>query len=543
MLAIAARRVVWACLSCATLACTQHSAKGESECLRLQSLRLTNARVVSAVYTAAGHDISPPTILLGIPWFKVPAACRVRLRIAPSVDSDIESEVWMPATEWNGRLWSSGNGGLAGSIDALSMRLGLMRGYATSATDAGHRAKDDDGRWALGHPERVADYGYRAIHETAVQAKALIISFYGRGPEFSYFASGSNGGREALLEAQRYPDDYDGIESDAPALDGTNNIVVGSWLAQQLTKTGGSWFPAAKLPAIAAASLAACDAVDGLKDGLIDDPRRCQPRPDALVCKAAETDSCLTQQQIRSLKAIYEGPGGIDAAGYGYYGYEPGSELNWGDWILGPRPGKSLLAMLSEQFHRYLIYGDPNWTLARFDIAADGPQADRLLGPVYDARDPDLSRFAERGGKLILMHGWGDMALPPRLTLEYYRRVQARMGAETAANFVALYMVPGMAHGFGGNGPNAFGQMIAPPAAASPETNIGKALEAWVEKARPPGAVIAGKYDNDLKALFVADSMVASRTRPLCPFPLVARWRGTGSIDDARNFDCVAPPP
>jgi hypothetical protein len=522
--------------------CSGKTSKEADACSKLKDLRLDHTEIASAEYSAAGHQVSLMTTPIGIPWFNVPASCRVKLIIKPTADSHIESEVWMPATAWNGRLWSAGNGGLAGSVDELSMSVALMRGYATSSTDTGHHAGDQDGSWGLGHPEKLIDFGHRAIHETAVQAKALISALYGKPPAFSYFAAGSNGGREALAEAQRYPEDYDGIESDAPAFDGSNNVIVGSWTMQQLSKTTGSWLPRAKLPAIAAAAMAQCDAIDGLKDGLIDDPRRCHPQPEALLCKGEETDSCLTPPQIAAVKALYGGPGGQDPDHYGFYGYEPGSELGWGDWSLGSGPGKSVLYNFSDQFHRYLVYDDATWTLDRFDIAKDAIETDRKMGAFYDARDPDLSRFAARGGKLILIHGWGDMALQPRLTIDYYERVRTQMGAEAAANVVVLYMVPGMAHGFGGSGPNAFGQVMAPPADASPSTNIGSTLIAWVEKQQRPGPVIAAKYDNDIKALIVPQEMTASRTRPLCLYPQVARWNGKGSVDEAKNFACAPPP-
>ena len=213
-------------------------------------------------------------------------------------------------------------------------------------------------------------------------------------------------------------------------------------------------------------------------------------------------------------------------------------------WILliASGPGKSILYNFSDQFHRYLVYDDATWTLDRFDIAKDAIETDRKMGAFYDARDPDLSRFAARGGKLMLFHGWSDMALQPRLTIDYYERVRTRMGAEAAANVIVLYMVPGMAHGFGGPGPNAFGQVMAPPANASASTNVGSALIAWVEKGERPGPVIAAKYDNDIKALIVPLELTASRTRPICLYPQVARWNGKGSVDEAKNFTCVPPP-
>jgi len=522
--------------------CSNPSKEAEA-CSKLKDLKLEHSRIVAADYSSEGHQISLQTAIIGIPWFIVPESCRVKLVIVPTPDSHIETEVWLPATNWNGRLWSAGNGGLAGSIDELSMTLALSHGFATSGTDTGHSASDRDGRWALRHGEKLIDFGYRAIHETAVQAKALIQAFYGRPARFSYFASGSNGGREALAEAQRYPEDYEGIEAGAPAFDGSNNVLVGGWLQGQLFKTETSWIPPAKLPAIAAAAMKSCDAIDGLKDGLIDDPRRCLFQPETLLCKAGDADNCLTAPQVGALEALYRGPGGRDLRDFGYYGYEPGGELNWGDWLLGAAPRKSVLYGYAQEFNRYLVYGDPSWTLARFDFAGDRVEIDRRLSPIYDARDPDLSRFAARGGKLVLFHGWADMALQPRLTIDYYQHVQAQMGADAAGKSAILYMVPGMAHVFAGNGPNAFGQISAPPASASPSNNIGSALVAWVEKGIRPGSIVAGKYDNDFAALLEPEGMTPVRTRPLCPYPQVARWNGHGSSGDAKNFNCVAPPP
>jgi Tannase and feruloyl esterase len=522
--------------------CSGTSIQDATRCASLKGLRLEQTQIVAADYHSAGHDLSWRTLLIGIPWIQVPASCRVKLVLTPSTDSHIESEVWMPTTEWNGRLWSVGNGGLAGSVDEISMRLALSRGYATAGTDTGHSGSDKEGVWALNHPEKLIDFGSRAIHVTAVAAKALLKGLHGKLPAFSYFASGSNGGREALNEAQKYPDDYDGIEAGAPAFDGSNNIVSGSFMEQQLVSTKRSWIPKSKLKAIQAASLAACDEVDGLKDGLIDDPRRCKINPDALVCRGADTDACLTPEQVVSLKTLYNGPGGEDPAQFRYYGFEPGGEVNWGEWSLSSGPRKSVLYGYALEFHRYIIKSDPRWALDDFEFSRDNIDADARMGPDYDARDADLSRFAARGGKLVLYHGWSDQALQPRLTIDYYLRVQALAGEAAAANFVVLYMVPGMAHVFAGDGPNAFGQAIAPAVSASKTGNIGSTLIAWVERGEPPGPVVAGKYKNDFRALLAPEGMVAVRTRPLCRFPEVARWSGQGSIDDARNFSCSPPP-
>jgi Tannase and feruloyl esterase len=511
-------------------------------CAALKDFPLQHARVVSASYDAGGSAIPYKSEWLGGFSFDLPASCRVKLMLSPSSDSRIEMEIWMPAkSSWNHKLWSNGNGGLGGSIDELGVITALARGYASSGTDTGHHAMAIDGSWALGHPEKRIDYGYRAIHETAVASKILIRHFYGQSVAHAYFAGGSNGGRAALQEAQRYPDDYDGIEAAAPAQNGANTVVAGAWMEKQLRSTPQSWIPAEKLQAIHAAAMRACDALDGLEDGLIDDPRKCHIDPDQLLCKAADSDNCLTQAQVTSLRAIYAGPGGKDPAGYAYYGYAPGGELYWSGWTLGPTPDASILYMFVNAFQKYLVYDDPKWSLDRFEIGSNSTDAFRRLGTFYEALDTDLSRFAARGGKLILYHGWADRALQPQLSIDYFERVRERMGAAKVATFASLYMVPGMDHVFGGNGPNVFGQMAAPPADSTPASNIGKALEAWVENGIVPGPIIGGEHINDVAAIYRTDPGSPTRTRPLCPYPQVARYRGEGSIDAAAHFSCVAP--
>jgi Tannase and feruloyl esterase len=512
-----------------------------SACHALNTLILEHAHVESARFDAGGAGVPFQSQFFGELKLNLPASCRVKLILTPTSDSHIEAEVWMPATaDWNKRLWSIGNGGLAGSIDELGLVVALSRGYASSSTDTGHQDNALSGQWGLGHPEKRIDYGHRAVHETAVNSKAVIKRFYGQPVGHAYFDGGSNGGRAALQEAQRYPQDYDGIEAGAPAQDGANTIVAGAWMEKQLRQSKESWIPLAKLQAISESVMQACDSLDGLKDGLIDDPRRCHPNTALLLCKDVETDRCLTPPQLASLRALYEGPGGKDPAGYAYYGYAPGGEANWGAWALGPTSDQSILYLFVMEFQKYLVHDDATWTLERFDIKTTPTDTFRQMTPFYQALDTDLSRFAARGGKLIIYHGWADRALQPQLSIDYYSRVQARMGADQTAKFVRLYMVPGMDHVFGGNGPNTFGQYSAPPAQSTAATNIGRALEEWVEKGVSPGPILGEEHINDPKAIYM-DTGAPTRTRPLCPYPQVARYRGAGSIDTAENFACTAP--
>jgi hypothetical protein len=540
---------LWHCVALATMTLTADAAAAQTvsavasdkaRCDAFADFKLDHATVVSATYDAGGKGVDYNGDEFVHPLkLDFPASCRVTVMITPVPGSRIETEIWLPvAKEWNGKLYSTGNGALAGTLDKAFMAVSLSRGYATSGTDTGHHTSIFEGRWALNNTPAQIDYGYRAIHETAVASKAAIHAFYGKPAAYSYFGSASNGGRAGLMEAQRFPEDYDGLQLGTPAFDGTATVFFWAWLEQQFRKPGARILPA-KLRAIAAASLQSCDAIDGLRDGLIDDPRRCHVMPEKLLCHGPETDKCLTAPQVASLKAIYDGPKTIDPDGYPYYGYMPGSELNWQPWLIAD--GESWAMKFVNEFQRYLMTGDPNWTLDRFELNRDAPAAFAAMNVAYQALDVDLSKFAARGGKIILYHGWGDEAISPRYSIDYYERVRAKVGAATAANFFSIYMVPGLAHSFRGRGPNVFGQLMPPMAGASPSDNIGAALEQWVEKGIAPGAIIGQEFVDDLTVNFVRDGKTASRSRLICPYPQIGRYQGKGSVDEAASFKCVLP--
>jgi pimeloyl-ACP methyl ester carboxylesterase len=448
--------------------------------------------------------------------------------------------VWMPQQNWNGRFQGVGGGGLAGVIERLSLALALQRGYASASTDTGHDADPDDGRWALHAPEKITDYGYRAIHEMTVKSKAIVSAYYGKPAAHTYFAGCSNGGRQGLMEAQRYPDDYDGIVAGSPALDGTGTLPAWAWDQQIIRAAPDGVKLKGKSELIEKAVLAACDAIDGIKDGVIDDPRQCHFKPESLQCKNGDADDCLTATQVGVLDKLYAGPGGTIGDSV-YYGLEPGGQSGLNAWqsIYDGWFGKSGQYNYTEQFYRYLIYGNPDWRFQQFDFARDSAEMHSRLGPKVDALDADLGPFVARGGKLIIYHGWSDAVLPSRATIHYYERVRATMGA-AADGAVKLYMVPGLQHCGLGPGPNSFGQLI-PGGTEAPEQNVGAALEAWVEKGRMPERVVASKYDSDIKGIVEPGATHRLRSRPLCPYPQVARWIGSGSTDDAENFRCAAP--
>ena len=499
-------------------------------CESLASMARPGTTITTAE-TVTGGSFKPA---MGGAIGNLPAFCRVAGVLKPSSDSEIKFEVWLPSSGWNGKFYGVGNGGFAGSITYAGLAASLRRGFATAATDTGHEAGGVDAKWALGHHEKVVDFGYRAIHETTETAKAVIAAFYGDPLKKSYFSSCSNGGREALMEAQRYPADYDGIVAGAPANYWTHLLVGAAWGLQAMMSDAASYIPAAKLPAIEAAALAQCDANDGVKDGVIDNPSQCHFDPSVLACKGTESDSCLTEPQLATLKKIYSGP--LDSKGRQVFpGYSPGGAPGgngWGGWITGAGAGKSLQSGFGTNFFKYMVFENPDWDVKTFSVDHDMKVADDKTAQMLNATDANLKKFKDRGGKLIVYHGWSDAAIPPQNAIDYYKSVVAKMGAKQVDAFVRLYMVPGMQHCGGGPGPNSFGQTSEVDGDAQHDVN--RAVEQWVESGVAPKQIIATKYKGASAASGV------ERTRPLCPYPQVAQWNGSGSTDDAANFTCVS---
>ena len=508
-------------------------ADASMDCEGLAHFAIPGVAINVAQAVSAG-SFTPPG---GAPIANLPKFCRVAGVIKPSADSNIQFEVWMPVAEWNGKFQGVGNGGFAGSIGFSSMALAIRHGYATAGTDTGHAGGATDATWALGHPEKVVDFGYRAIHETTGKAKAIIGAFYGQGPRRSYFSSCSNGGRQALMEAQRFPADYDGIIAGAPANFWTHLLTAALWDVQATMQDPASYIPANKMPALESATLAACDARDGVKDGVIDDPPGCRFDPSDLLCKGPESNACLTAPQVAALKKIYSGPQG-SKGGQVFPGYSVGGEAGgggWPAWITGAGPGKALMYAFGTQFFTNMVYNNAAWDWRTFAVDRDMQAADEKLAPVMNATDADLKNFSARGGKLILYHGWSDAAIPPVNAVRYYESVVSKMGAKNTQPFVRLYMVPGMQHCGGGPGPTSFGQAGVPLGDA--QHDIAAALERWVEQGIAPDSIVATKYKTGTDP-----ASGVARTRPLCSYPEVAHWKGSGSTDDAANFECVKPP-
>jgi feruloyl esterase len=431
-------------------------------------------------------------------------------------DSAINFALRLPTTEWNGNLYHEGGGGLVGYIPE-GLR-GLARGYAAVGTDTGHVGSPPvplfDGAWALNNPEAQLDFGHRAVHLVTVSAKAVIAEAYGHGPRYSYFEGWSNGGRQGMMEAQRYPDDYDGIIAGSPVIDITNELIGHNHNQQTLL---ASPVPAAKLPALAAAVLAECDGQDGLVDGLVDLPGGCEFDPTVLTCPAGDAPDCLTAAQVDTVAKVYAGA--MNSAHSRLHpGPLPGGEdgpTGWELWITGPGPfGVPLGFLVQDQTMRFFFFSDPSYEPMTFDFDTDVPAVE-ALAPILDATDPDLSEFRKSGGKLLMWHGLADPSVMPSGTLAYYDALVAEMGDDKLEKFFRLFFAPGMHHCFEGCGPglNTFDALSA--------------MEDWVERGEAP---------EELDASHTGPGI--ARTRPLCAYPKVAVYLGERDINDGENFRC-----
>jgi feruloyl esterase len=477
--------------------------------VKLDGAVVTSAEVVPAGAAMAGVELKAKGL---------PAICRVRVQDKPSADSVTLVEVWLPLAGWDGKLHGIGNGGFAGNIYFDQMAANVMRGDAVSGTDAGHEGITGD--FALEHPERVKDFGWRAVHDTAVISKALVQAFYGKAAGHSYFTACSDGGREALMEAQRFPADYDGILAGAPANNWTALVSSGAEDEHVLHASAASDIPVSRLPAIGAAVRAACDALDGVKDGVLNDPRACRFEPETLLCKDGDASDCLTTPQVASLKEIYAAK--VDASGKQVFpGYLPGAEDaqgGWAGWLLG---NPAATVFFANGYFKNFVYDDPAWQLSSFQFDAAYKAANEKTAAALNATDPDLKPFAARGGKLIVYHGWNDPAIPALSSVDYYSRVRAAMGATSMDAMIRLYMVPGMLHCDGGPGATEIGQDQSLPRGDGGH-DVATALEQWVETGKAPGTIVA-----------TGNGM----TRPICVFPEVAQYMG-GDTKSAASFKC-----
>jgi feruloyl esterase len=490
------------------------NAAGSTSCEELKSLALPDTVITLAESVTAGEFTLPPAATPArgpAPNFKnLPAFCRVAATLAPSKDSDIKIEVWLPASGWNGKFQAVGNGGWSGNIVYASLARALARGYATASTDTGHSG--GSGSFALGHPEKLIDFGYRAVHEMTVKAKAIIAAHYGEGPMLSYWNGCSSGGKQGLKEAQRFPADYDGIVAGAPANYWTNQMVGSLWIAHVAHKDEAGFIPADKYPLIHKAAVEACDMIDGVKDGVLEDPTRCRFDPKVLECHGEDTSACLTAAQVEVARKIYTAARNPRTGKQIFPGLEMGSELGWAG-LAGPKPFQ-----IPVDHFRYVVYKNPEWDWRTLNYDTDVALANRVDNNTINAIDPNLKAFLGRGGKLLLYHGWNDQLISPRNAVNYYDSVAKKLGgvAKISDSF-RLFMVPGMGHCTGGEGTSNFDAMAV--------------IEQWVEQKKAPDQIVAA-HMTDGKP---------DRTRPLCPYPQVSQYKGSGSTDDAANFICKAP--
>ena len=505
-----------ACLASA-LAVSPLPALAAGSCASLHGLSIPDLTIGQAADVAAGSftPATAPALKLDVPAF-----CRVAATATPTPDSQIGLEVWVPSGgAWNGKLLGIGNGGYSSVLDYPAMADGIRRGYATVATDDGHTGEDL--RFVIGHPGKAADWADRAIHAMTVAAKPVLRAYAGRLPERSYFAGCSTGGFQGLAEAQRYPEDYDGIIAGAPGYPRFNLSAsfMYAWAVNH-DAAGKEILTRPKLPTLNKAVTAACAG----PDGVIADPRQCHFDPASLLCTGAETDGCLTAAQVAVVRAVYRGPENARTHQSVFPGWDPGSEALGGDpkagwtaYIVGqPEPVRL-------ELWKYWAFGDPNFDYRSFDYDRDLDYADRAV-PSMNAVSTDLHRFQQRGGKLLMYYGWADNVSSARTGIDYYESLQRTVGdaAKTRA-FSRLFLLPGVGHCSGGPGPDSFDA-------------IG-ALDSWVEQGTAPDRLVASHSSNG----------AVDRSRPLCPYPQIARWDGSGDRNVAASYTCAtdpqAPPP
>jgi feruloyl esterase len=518
-------------------------ATAQEACAKLKTLKLPDTTITQAQMIASG-DFKFRIPSPGSPeqTVKLPAHCRITGSIRPTNDSDIRFEVWLPAASWNHRYEQVGNGGLAGVINRFAMVVALGRGMATASTDDGHESDNAfSGRWAVDHPEKLIDYGYRAVHLTALAGKAIVQAYYGLRARHTYFTGCSDGGRESLMEAQRYPQDFEGYLVGAPGIDIPNNEVGHVHVWQRLHALGpDGQLTAAQLQALSARVLERCDAVDGLKDGQLRDPRECPFKATEAMCRGSSDGSCLTAAQAAAVQSIYDGardPVTGEQLTPGDFGTMGTEAVTWPGMFLGTSSRDPLIVLANEGVVGTLLYGNPQLDMAMVDVAKASSYAKQKLAPVINSDSPDLRVARRLGRKILQFHGWADPNIRPQYSIEYFEAVQRFLGADTQG-FYRLFLVPGMRHCAGGVGPTSLGGGISVPGLEDPQRNWMSALERWVEEGVAPEEMVATEFEADRPP----SPVTTKRTRPLCPYPQVAVYKGTGSPDSATSFRCQVPP-
>lgn len=516
------------------------------DCAKLKELHLPQVEIISATLVQAGSFASSVPTVAGNAIVALAAHCEVKAVARPTSDSEIGIEIWLPVETWNGKYEQLGNGGWAGAIHRAPLAGAVQRGFAAATTDGGHQdGIGDDGRgqrdanFAIGHPEKLIDYGYRALGETRRTALAAIKAFYGRDPARSYFFGCSGGGREALMVAQRFPEEFDGILAGNPGNDWSHWAAGLVWNKQ--AQLGDGAIPTTKRALIQNAVIAACDPIDGVTDGLVADPRFCRFDPAVLTCKEADGDDCLTPPQVATLRKIYGGPRNPRTGAQIHPGYPPGLE-NWPSSSL-ITPTRPDALSYGDSYFGEVLFEQKGWDFRTLDFDMDIALSNRKAAAVVDAVNPDLRSFRAHGGKLLQYHGWSDALIPAGSSIAYYEKVASFLRSHpdprssapgSVDGFYRLFLIPGMGHCYGGAGPTAIVPTVGVDA-ADPKYDLLRALERWVETGVAPDQLIAsGKTPFD-----PAQTM----SRPICPYPQMTRYDGTGDPNQAGSFACAASPP
>ena len=496
------------------------SARAATSCEDLAKISLPSTSIRTAQLIPAGSFVPPPTArepgIKQARFDDLPAFCRISATMTPVPGSRIEMEVWMPATSaWNGNFrgtWGPTHiAGDAAGPGLIGLAAALRQGFAAAGTDLGHQGTD--ARYAMDHPEGVVDFGERAVHEMTVKAKALIAAYYDRSPAYSYMVECGTGAIGTLSEAQRYPTDYDGIVSGGGGEHPTRHGFAQMWM-WQISRAPGANIPSDKLQILNAAAVNACDAADGIKDGIIANPPSCRFDPAVLQCGGSATSQCLTPAQVEFARQMYAGPKNPRTHEQIYSGVYPGSELGW-----SAMTGAAPIGFAPEYF-KYYLDKNPNWDPVtdggKIDYDRDVTRADGELA-VLNAIDPNVKPFIERGGKLLMSKHWNDVGLPPGELPDYYKKMVATIGEKAAAESVRLFMLPGQ-NSCSNSGDNFRFDLLT-------------AIRGWVEHGAKPDGLTATQLANGKTV----------RTRPLCAYPAVATYSGKGDVNDAASFICRAP--
>lgn len=514
------RRILFLCTLLPAVFLFSIPVSARQSCESLKSIKIPNVTITSVEKGGPGYELPSQSGFVNMPPQKINAPfCRVKAVSRPTEDSHIGIEVWLPdPANWNDKFLAVGNPGFIGSIASGGIARNMEKGYVSAGTDTGH--VDEGYEWAIGHPEKWADWGYRAVHEMAVVTKTLSKAYYGKPIKYSYWNSCHNGGNQGLNEAQRYPDDFDGIIAEDPAFY-VSHLQPGSlyisWVALKDGVNGPGYIPVKKLEVINKAVLKECDGNDGLVDGLIEDPTSCKFDPASIQCKGKDSPSCLTAAQVDTVRKIYEGAKFKDGTPI-YAGFERGSELTW-PLMIEKEPFSVNL-----NYFKGMVYEDPDWDFKSFDVDRDTRLGMKKAADAVDGNNPNLKPFKEAGGKLIMLASWNSTALPPRQLVKYYQAVEKAMGGrENTRDFARIFTVPGSSGCPAFANPNGF--------------KLFEALVDWVEKDKAPERII---YPHTKGGGMMGGGEVY-RTRPLCPYPKQARYKGKGDVNDAANFVCVDP--